>query len=1265
MKVFLRSRGGAGSVDGLAAPLCNLTVSHNWQRWLLIGLAGFCLLWGRDSASADAMLGEQRLEIWRADSAAVGNKSGVAGLELRQRLGSGAWGGPKDYVIGARLSWPTVPMNAVADALPLTWEHPMSAPNGWRELDGLVLHGQAQGRDGDGYRLPLAAPVFSMEWSGINDFDALWVDYRLEPGVAACGVSLTLEGDAVTRMGVDGAGPRPWLARYGDAVILRELQVEEAADAVWREKDYRYLLDRILGAEPDRDWRIARDGDNTVLQRRLHWPIGEGALLRIDLAPGTRLGGVNLFLRLDDRHGGGDLAQVNGVAAGPLPGGGYGVLIDLHKLATQLYPGAANGGQVSAWLNEVFLFLPGDEAAILRAKPVRRMALLEPGLARGDQGAKEERAGAGAEGHDLDTASSPPAQAVRVLVLTGQVEDQGQNWQRLMVDLGPLSDLGKLSWREGELSLKPAGSADACALRLGGVRLVSRRQAQVPAWTQEVRGWSQFWGGSWPPGLPNTAAVPAARVLADESLHLLQPVVPARAAAPEMLISLNPQGLAEVKKMALEPGVAAAWVRDPPRPAVTTGWLSASGRVHLRDTGGTVAVKDGVGAVVRGTGDRFVLDWALDTDLPPGTRLLIGHMSGAEQVARVRLRLVGPAGEAVEQWLTPGLATPLVVDAPGRVARAELEFEMARVPYEVALGHLTLLVPEVMDRRQALTAPFHWAGVQQLEMRLATEAVVALDERDGRGLSFWPAGVAEGVVEARARTPIQVMERLGLIWQVPVDWLEADGGDGCLLDAEFIYSGGREIRRICLNRAAGSRDFLAIELGLQNTGKLGRLESVRWHVRKPVGSEGVVNLQTNLQGRDLFSFWDRLMQKPVAHLDGKPVFADPAAWAAALPEAAERRGFWLEMPAPFTAAVLGDDQSALVGLKDAWLATEAIAIRPRQPLAWPDWARLTQPLSAPEGVPLWRKLLIPLLSLGSALLIWRLGWWPRLWAGTLALGKLLTWTLPRAVIAWVWRWGLRWTRWLNLLVGGVGVVALVLSAGLAGEGWRGRFLLISALILVMHVYHFWRASCVGCEGARSFSGRGRSEWVGLGVAILASVWALGFRGHDPTALWALVLLPVAGYGFLPYLVDVVGRLFSRHHAAAWAGVWVVLTLGLYLGGLLRPVVGGENYFFTFGGMAALTAAWYFLDSLRGRLEGGWPEFAGYIYRGAGSRFFSIALVLLVFTALFLAAGLEPVAEQVAVIVYYALVAGTVREVVALRREAPLGADKGLMADTTD
>ncbi|MBT8764370.1 hypothetical protein KFV02_10535 [Desulfohalobiaceae bacterium Ax17] len=114
--------------------------------------------------------------------------------------------------------------------------------------------------------------------------------------------------------------------------------------------------------------------------------------------------------------------------------------------------------------------------------------------------------------------------------------------------------------------------------------------------------------------------------------------------------------------------------------------------------------------------------------------------------------------------------------------------------------------------------------------------------------------------------------------------------------------------------------------------------------------------------------------------------------------------------------------------------------------------------------------------------------------------------------------------------------------------------------------------------------------------------------------------------------------------------WLFSALFLYTLGVLIAT-GRENYGFTCGSIALVFAYWHLERLLRPWMERKYPKISEYVYRGRGTPFFAGAIILLALTAFLLTFGLDPLAEQVAIIVYYCLVVGVVGEICDLRKEA--------------
>lgn len=117
--------------------------------------------------------------------------------------------------------------------------------------------------------------------------------------------------------------------------------------------------------------------------------------------------------------------------------------------------------------------------------------------------------------------------------------------------------------------------------------------------------------------------------------------------------------------------------------------------------------------------------------------------------------------------------------------------------------------------------------------------------------------------------------------------------------------------------------------------------------------------------------------------------------------------------------------------------------------------------------------------------------------------------------------------------------------------------------------------------------------------------------------------------------------------------WAIVTISLYVSGVLLPsIIQEENYYFTFGGMAVVLTWRALVECCKPSVESRWPGLSKKVYSGAGTKYFSGFIVVLALVVVALIIKLEPIAEQLAVIGYYLLVVGVVLEILDLRKDEP-------------
>lgn len=156
------------------------------------------------------------------------------------------------------------------------------------------------------------------------------------------------------------------------------------------------------------------------------------------------------------------------------------------------------------------------------------------------------------------------------------------------------------------------------------------------------------------------------------------------------------------------------------------------------------------------------------------------------------------------------------------------------------------------------------------------------------------------------------------------------------------------------------------------------------------------------------------------------------------------------------------------------------------------------------------------------------------------------------------------------------------------------------------------------------------------------------------------------------LMDRIGHLVSRIQALVWAYApdkmkaslflgdkergsilfWFVAAFGLYAIGLLKnmlellgrlPRGEGENYFYTFGGVAAALLMSSALRAMAPVFRKRWGKLSQYVFGGQGSLYFFCSSVAFILSLVLLMVGVVPVAEQLAAIAFYHLCIGAAKE----------------------
>lgn len=1159
----------------------------------------------------------QRFAVFESGEGEQGRPARARQLK---RLQDGVKDGLAGFKSYARVAFRTEPGRLVAEQQELTYKAD-AAPlaSGWRR-QGELITWQGNASRAESLLVPLQLP--GNRPLRLTGYDALWVDYQLSPGLNSCqpGVKLQVQSRPDGR-----ASSLPFSERWstGQVGAPKLLQTINANDEAWQKKEYSYLLGKALHFKPDSRWRYAQDERNVAVQRRMHVGVDAGGFLEIAIAPGWTVERVNLRVRLQDDYGPGQLVEFGGLPAPSiLPDGRPGVRLYLREALQRSFPEAFATSRRALdarpmYLQEMVVFLPGDARQLAAAKPLRSVTLW----------------------------GTDPADQSTINAETLSFEHQVLNHysQRMVVDLRNATENGDETLEQATLLLTPGVDSDACAIRINGVRLVSGYGGIVPVYGREVEDWSRRWGGPFKQMLPRRGEVEQPGIIGYLPLESLTDSRPRREAA-----------IGYVFEGATAPKETSA-ASPPYRIRTKSGHYVDSPRGLTNSTGVTLLAPGGMRAatdrpgvwLLDGDSPRLELKWPLNADIGPNTWFFMGAGENADQLGFVELILLTADGQRLRRKVAPNQPVHLV-GKPTRLIGLELEIAPQVFPYRLGLRELALFEPSVIDYAKALRLPLPTRLDSTPQPVPAEGAASFVKTEPGRVVGL--VGISGEVrFSTHLAFPLHSVRGLAMKFAFPPAFEEADGR--CPLLLRFNWEKGAFQRQFCPNTRAGSVFVpLAAWIGTEAAvGDLGRLQSIDWTVSLPGmharGDAESFSLEFSIDGWANLSAIDHLQRTPLFKVGKATVFAINDTGDHAL-GGETTSGVWLPLVAD-TLALIANSKGDVISGENALFKLDKIVVEPVHTMDRRHWERLVNlPLTAASSP--WPQRLLWFSVLVLAWATARKGWWsPRgAWIQAKRFG-CWSYVMMAQVGRHVGRWLWRMLPCANLGVAILALGPLLFWAGRNAGAYEGWMAMGLAILLVWGAYrHRWGGLQLADAAARlTFV---NLERLLLVIALGNVVWSLGHFGLSRQALWGALPLLGAGYVLLPKIVHIGGRLETRFPGVAHGVGWSGAALILYGLGLTRAV-GGENYFFTLGGMLVVLAMRAVFLSLKPWLSRRVPTVASYIFGGAGSLYFSSALVALIGTALWLSLKIEPVAEQLAVITYYCLVFGTAKEIVALRR----------------
>jgi hypothetical protein len=226
------------------------------------------------TTSAEDPALQQMLPLYNVPTAsnlAVAERNQAEREQRFEKLQSGAYGKLENFTAKAHLVFKTAKWPMVAVARTFTLESPVATrDNEWRQEGMLyVWRGNMDAR-----ALPLTIPIVPEKGAKpfhLDDFDGFWLDYTSSPGVPLCTPQIEYQASILPYTG-DSRVVQGFATHTSDVPYLLEtIATIDATRANWKEKEYGYLVGRVLGLRYDEDWRYVQSQNNSVMQLNLFY----------------------------------------------------------------------------------------------------------------------------------------------------------------------------------------------------------------------------------------------------------------------------------------------------------------------------------------------------------------------------------------------------------------------------------------------------------------------------------------------------------------------------------------------------------------------------------------------------------------------------------------------------------------------------------------------------------------------------------------------------------------------------------------------------------------------------------------------------------------------------------------------------------------------------------------------------------------------------------------------------------------------------------
>ena len=642
------------------------------------------------------------------------------------------------------------------------------------------------------------------------------------------------------------------------------------------------------------------------------------------------------------------------------------------------------------------------------------------------------------------------------------------------------------------------------------------------------------------------------------------------------------------------------------------------------------------GVHINGENGSVSLFWPTETKLDKQSMFYLSILKGEENIHSIYLKINGKNGEKWQKLIKAN-EPELLTNTPIDIDSVEIKFNFNKFVFDFVLGELAIVSPIMLNREEVFMSEIPLKDVQLLESGLSSVGVEQLGKLSDDNISFWSEEIDSGWIEALVSNPAFWTERISIGYQIPREWL---GVDGCILEGDFIFANQTLHRLFCLSQASATGSFSAGELGLIGQEKL---EKIVWRLQKPKGRNGQVKLNTWINTRGMSSVYNQIQHTPIFYLNKKPYYLINDN----IQEKTYLNRFWSSLPQSFLNDYI-ENPSLLKMNNNPWFEVERIAVKPREGMSLDRWLSFNKTIEFEKAYNLLKLIGFVLFAL-LVIIVFRKGWLLNILTTISSNIRPIPWKLPQKLEEQFFKFELNLSLWIYSIIAILFVYVLIWASINTNNVLETYTLLASAMYLfVVLVYRHYR-------GHNSLEKRPNNKInpVVFGTSIFIFMPLL-IADLQNLRNQSYLIVPVltALYGLSPEIVRNTISLYRASKELLEVVIWAAVALVLYIVGFITGVILGDNYYFTFGGIAVVMTWRALLLYLKPSLESRWPELSNKVFGGAGTKYFSGFIIAIVVAAVMLILKLEPIKEQLAVICYYMLVVGVVLEILDLRKDKP-------------